>query len=219
MPKGKAWYGERSYAKIPIATNNLIICCGAETEKNYFAGAVNYFSEQEENRLLQFYIVVDAVDPMGMAKNVSAKTAFLERENHCKMDHVWVVFDKDDFPAQNFNNAIKKIRSLSDELTKYHVLWSNQCFELWLLLNFINMQAAIDREAYIEKLEIYLKEKYQKNDKNIFGKIALKGGNIVKAIDYAKALIDETLSPASNDPATTVYEFFEHFRKYLGLWE
>ena len=57
------------------------------------------------------------------------------------------------------------------------------------------------------------------NDKNIFRKIALKGGNIVKAIDYAKALIDETLSPASNDPATTVYEFFDHFRKYLGLWQ
>ncbi len=219
MPKGKAWYGERSSANIPIATNNLIVCCGVETGKNYFDGVVRFFKGQEKNRLLRFFIEVDAVDPMNMANNVLATATVVERENNLKMDHVWVLFDKDDFPHENFNNAIGKIHSLSNVHTKYHALWSNQCFELWLLLNFINMQSAINREAYIEKLESYLQEKYKKNDKEIFGKVTLKGGNIVKAVTYAKALINENITPANNDPATKVYEFFEYFQNYLGLWE
>ena len=80
------------------------------------------------------------------------------------------------------------------------------------------MQSAINRSAYIEKLEVYLKEKYNKNDELIFEKVNLKGGNIVKAMRYAKALTEKDVSPARNDPATKIYEFFEHFEKYLGLW-
>ena len=33
MPRGKTWYQDRIRASIPMATNHLIVCCGAETEK------------------------------------------------------------------------------------------------------------------------------------------------------------------------------------------
>ncbi len=190
MSKGMAWYGERRSANIPIGTNNLIICCGAETEKNYFEGVANFLTEQEQNRLLRFFIEVDAVDPMNMAKRVRLKTDSIEKNKGCKIHNVWVLFDKDDFPDENFNNAINKIHSLSTKSVTFYALWSNECFELWLLLNFINMHSAISREEYIVKLEKYLQEKYRKNDKNIFGKIMLKNGSIEKAISYAKSLID-----------------------------
>lgn len=219
MSKQNKWYdAARHSASIPMATSNLIISCGAETEKNYFEGVVNFFKEQENNKLLQFYIVVDAVDPMSMANNALNITQKVEKENRCQIDHVWVVFDKDDFPNENFNNAISLISSLKYKTTKFHSLWSNQCFELWLLLHFINMQSAINREAYITKLEKYIKEKYMKNDKTIFGKIVVKNGDVKKAITYAKSLINNGIPPANNDPATKVYEFFEHFSKYLNLW-
>ena len=156
---------------------------------------------------------------MNMANNVERRTLKAERDNNCHIDHVWVLFDKDDFTQENFNNAISKIESVEKNETTFHVLWSNQCYELWLLLNFCNMQSAIDRSAYIDKLELYLKEKYNKSDELIFEKINLKGGNILKAIRFAKALVDESISPAKNDPATKIYEFFDHFRKYLNLWE
>lgn len=219
MAKGGEWYSKRSSAIIPIASAHIIICCGAETEKNYFESIVGYIKSQEKNKLLKFYVEVDAVDPMNMANNVSEITENVAKKENCKIQHVWVLFDKDDFKPDNFNNAIAKIKCLTNSTTTYHALWSNQCFELWLLLNFINMQSAINREAYIEKLEVYLKEKYKKNDENLFGKITLKGGNIIKAISYAKGLIDNNLPPAKNDPATMVYEFFEHFSNYLGLWQ
>ena len=217
MGKGKNWYGERSSAKIPIATSHLIVCCGAETEKNYFDGVVKFFKNQEKNMLLKFYIEVDAVDPMNMANNVLVKTRTIEKKNNCKIDHVWLLFDKDDFSHENFNNAINKIQNTTNEQTKYHALWSNQCFELWLLLNFINLTASISRKAYIQKLEKYLQEHYEKNDKDIFDKVLAKGGNLLKAVENAKSLLDDKKTPANNDPATKVYEFFEHFEKYLGL--
>ena len=94
--------------------------------------------------------------------NVSDITENVAKKENCKIQHVQVLFDKDNFKPDNFNNAIAKVKCLTNSTTTYHALWSNQCFELWLLLNFINMQSAINKEAYIEKLEVYLKEKYKK---------------------------------------------------------
>ena len=36
------WLTKRKTASIPIASNNLIICCGEEAEANYFNGAIEY---------------------------------------------------------------------------------------------------------------------------------------------------------------------------------
>ena len=62
-----------------------------------------------------------------------------------------------------------------------------------------------------------MQEHYEKNDKDIFDKVLAKGGNLLKAVENAKSLLDDKKTPANNDPATKVYEFFEHFEKYLGL--
>ena len=45
--------------------------------------------------------------------------------------NVWVVFDKDDFSDDQFNNAI----SLA-ERNGIHTAWSNESIELWFLLHF-----------------------------------------------------------------------------------
>ena len=100
MSKGMAWYGERRSANIPIGTNNLIICCGAETEKNYFEGVANFLTEQEQNRLLRFFIEVDAVDPMNMAKRVRLITDSIEKNKGCKIHNVWFFSTKMIFPMK-----------------------------------------------------------------------------------------------------------------------
>ena len=218
--KKDSWYLEsRRTNAIPIATTNLIICCGEETEKNYFRGAVEYFKSFERNSLPRFFIETDPVDPLAMAENVSKFVKRIERDKSCLLDNVWVVFDKDEFTNENFNRAISKINNIKHKETKFHVLWSNQCFELWLLLNFVNMQSAIGRADYIDKMTNCIGQKYRKNIKDIFDLISKKGGSIVQAIKYAKQLRDESISPAVNDPATTVYEFFEFYDKYLCLTE
>ena len=218
MGRGKSsWYKERKTATIPVRTNNLIICVGKETEKNYFVGAINYFYQNEKAREnVSFDVVVDSVDPLNMAYNAQSIVSKIEKENRIKLNHVWVVFDKDDFPNDNFDNTIMKLNSMSSDNIKYHALWSNKCFELWLLLNFVRNQAAISVSEYMTKLSEYLGEKYKKNDKDIFNKIIAKRGRISTAIRYAKSLIGNS-APSANDPATTVYEFFEFYIKYLNI--
>ena len=56
--------------------------------------------------------------------------------------HVWIVYDTDDFPAEN----IDMVAQLCEEYnaqgeTIYHAVWSNQCVELWYLLHFMYMDA------------------------------------------------------------------------------
>ena len=215
------WLTKRETASIPIASNNLIICCGEETEVNYFNGAIKYIKGETklENDLVSFIVDVDAVDPFNMAKNAEEKVKKIERDQNLIVDYVWILFDKDDFPDENFNNAINKINSLSNSNKKYFALWSNSCFELWLLLNFMYLQSDIARSEYFDKLSECLNEKYKKNDSEIFGKILLKKGNLKQAIINANRLLDNNLSPSKNVPATTVSKFFEFYNKYLKLWD
>lgn len=209
------WYSPRGSASIPIRTNNLIISCGEKTEKYYFKDFVNYIKDSNEGYAVNFEIICNPISPSGMAQDTIKYVK--EKNKSKKIDHVWVLFDKDDFSDENFDFAIKKLEKYSNKETKYHVLWSNQCFELWLLLHFINLEASISRKDYIEKLRLYLGN-YSKTDKHIWGKILLKKGDIGFAIKNAKKIIDNTKLPSNNNPGTKVYEIFEFYKKYLNLW-
>jgi hypothetical protein len=58
-------------------------------------------------------------------------------------EHIWVVFDRDSFPGDNFNRAFDLLRNHQHpEIT---ACWSNECFELWYLLHFGFRQTAIGR--------------------------------------------------------------------------
>ena len=201
------WYKPRSYASIPIRTNNIIISCGEKTEKNYFQGFINCVKGSEEGNSVNFEIICNPISPTGMAQDAIKYVE--ERKKTQRINHVWILFDKDDFTDENFDLAIRKLEKSSNKDTKYHVLW--------LLLHFINLEAAIDRKGYIEKLKIYLGS-YDKNDKDIFGKVLYKKGDISTAIRNAKNLLDKNKNPSNNNPGTKVCEIFEFYKKYLNLW-
>lgn len=54
-----------------------------------------------------------------------------ERQRGRTYNQNWVVFDKDDFPENDFNSAI-----LSARQNGFEVAYSNQAFEFWFLLHF-----------------------------------------------------------------------------------
>jgi len=61
-------------------------------------------------------------------------------------DEVWCVFDKDDFPDQDFNQAIVLASAKG-----FRVAYSNQAFEYWLLLHFNDHQGgALHRNHYAD---------------------------------------------------------------------
>lgn len=131
--------------------------------------------------------------------------------------HVWLVYDRDDFPSEDFDSTAAACKQLSDpdSNVEYHALWSNECIEYWFLLHFGYLQSAIHRNEYYPKLSRYLKCKYQKNSSDIYNKLKPK---LKDAIRNANKIIDsyDDLPPSQCAPGTKVYELFEKLINYIS---
>ena len=130
----------------------LVVCEGERTELNYFRELVrDRYSEVRSEE-----IVGEGRSTCALVKKTEEIRERLERQRQLKFDRVWVVFDKDDF--NDFNEAI----SLA-ERKGYKAGWTNEAFELWYLLHFTFLDAAVSRADYIAKLETEIRrnEDYQ----------------------------------------------------------
>jgi len=118
-------------------------------------------------------------------------------------DRIWVVFDKDSFPASNFDNAINKAES-----NDFGCAWSNEAFELWYILHFEYRNTGMTRDKYKVKLTELLGSEYKKNDSDMYGKLSDKQQD---AIRNASKLLEShgSLPPSSSNPATTVFKLVQ----------
>jgi len=179
----------------------LIVCEGESTEKNYFDG---------------FRLPVAHIkDVFGIGDNTESlvrKAMKIKKDAaRCgiKYAQTWCVFDKDAFPAENFNNAIV-LANREGILVAY----SNAAFELWYLLHFDYIDTPIDRKRYIQLLSDRMGEKYEKNDPLMYEKLCSKQQNAIKNAKKLLA-IHTPSSPAKNDPSTTVHLLVEELLKYI----
>ena len=132
--------------------------------------------------------------------------------------HVWVIYDTDDFKAEDINLVSQRCMEASNGDCAYHAIWSNQCVELWFLLHFDFFQSDIDRKAYFTKLTGYLQNigagTYTKNRTDIYDVLR---PYLVKAIQNAKALDERNKgkTPAESAPGTKIFELIEKLKPYL----
>lgn len=182
----------------------LIVCEGEKTEPNYLSGLISYI-----NALSADPIVDAKICGVGKCtKSLVAHAYRLKQTANIGFERVFVVFDKDDFPDGDFNTSISLCKSL--EMTP---IWSNQSFELWLLLHFCNISGALNRDQLCQKLDQQLQElrlgRYLKNDESIFHKINTYG-DIGLAIRYAtelhKLCLDARTPAAKSNPCTLIYQ-------------
>ena len=134
-----------------------------------------------------------------------------------KYRHIWIVYDKDDFPEDDFDNAYFRCQELSNssDTVTYHALWSNECIELWFLLHFEYLQSNIHRDLYYPKLTKHLGSKYKKNSSDMFETLY---PHLDDAIRNAKSLLQNYpngAAPSQCAPGTSVYEIFEKLKEYL----
>jgi hypothetical protein len=109
---------ERKIDTKEVRQRFLIVCEGEKTEPNYF-----------RNFRVPGKVYCDV---RGFGYNtVSLVRKTIELREQDEYDQVWCVFDRDSFPAQDFNNAI----ALADR-NSIRVAYSNEAFELWYLLHF-----------------------------------------------------------------------------------
>lgn len=154
-----------------------------------------------------------------------------KKPRHCQ---VWCLYDKDDFPADNFNNVLQSIAALnqrSSDVT-YHAGWSNECFEYWLVLHFMMYTSDNGRDDYTQKLneQFYsvLHKAYskKKEDCETLYQDMMSIGSLDVAIRNAKKqwerlegeLGESTMQqcPAKAVPATTVHGLVEELKRYMG---
>jgi hypothetical protein len=132
---------------------------------------------------------------------------------------VWCVFDRDSFPAKNFNRAFDLAKG--DDKHDVRIIWANECFELWYLLHFELVVAGLGRESIFAKLaeEKRLGKKYNKSDASVFDLLIAK---VETAKKNAKKLLDDygdKLNPEKDNPSTNVHELVGMLQKLGELGE
>lgn len=186
-----------------------IVSEGTKTEPNYIKGmakAINakYFDLSSEKR----------IEVHGTGRNTKSLLEYARKRVDKKFPRaevVWLMYDKDDFPFDDFDNTQYSALDRKDS-RKYNVAWSNECIELWFLLHYQDLVVNVGRKKYQELLEEYCN--YEKNMENIYE--ILKDRTDV-AIARAKRQYEEygDLAPSKMCPATRVYLLVEELRKYL----
>ena len=201
----------------------LIVCEDSNTERYYF--------EQFRKKIPQETIYLRAVGT-GRSSEGVVKQALIEKEalfseSNKNVDEVWVVFDKDDADlipanAQRFLNAFTLA-----ENEKICVAYTNEAFELWLLLHFVSVDSSkpIPRqhvnlllENAIKKHPTYSTFVYQHGNSAVIDAVS-KTGNEQKAIERAELLLaGNTKPPLEANPTTKVHLLVKRLRDLIEFY-
>jgi hypothetical protein len=193
---GKSWKKRRNTfdrkvgKKGPLKKRILIVCEGERTEPNY---------------LRCFRVSSAVIEVVGEGYNtVSLVQRAIERRDKAKKDgiefqEVWCVFDRDDFPVANFNNALTFARQ-----EKIKVAYSNEAFEIWYLLHFDYIDAALSRQQYAQKLGQRLGFPYKKNSKDIYEELLNRQKDAIRNAEKLLQIYNPP-NPIRNNPSTTVH--------------
>ncbi len=211
---GKTWMKpRREFRQIISPEYHLIVTEGTETEPQYFQAIKKTIDTKYRDRI--------HLDVTGKGDNTlslfnRAVKDVVHSNNIYK--HVWLVYDKDDFPKENFDKTATLCETTSTEETHYHAIWSNQCIELWFLLHFMFLQADLHRDEYWPKLTECLKSKnlgtYYKNRPDMYNVLH---PFMDDAIRNAKKLeqINRGRTPSKSAPGTMAHRLIETLRPYL----
>lgn len=192
----KSWKKRRNvfYRKVgkrgPIKKRILIVCEGGKTEPNYFRS---------------FRASSAVIEVLGEGYNtVSLVESAIERRDKAKEDNkefqeTWCVFDRNSFPAVNFNNALTL--AIQENIK---VAYSNEAFEIWYLLHFNYIDAALSREQYSQMLTNRLGYPYIKNSEDMYDELLNRQED---AIRNSERLLQNynPHNPERDNPSTTVH--------------
>lgn len=200
-----------------IQERYYIFCEGEQTEPRYFQSIKECI---DENPVYKNMIKIEIEGCGAETLRVIKAAEDYITVNKVKEGQIWLVYDKDSFPAERFNGVSERAKSLNKNNTKitYNVAWSNECVEYWFVLHFAYYSSNNDRKYYRAFLDKKFSElklpRYEKKD--IFD-ILLNYGDPKMAIRYAKKQIEENLGKTDAEivPATKIYLLVEELAKYF----
>jgi len=171
----------------------LIVCEDELTEKLYFES----FKNRIPKETIFLTTVGTGLDPLGVVERSLEKRQELAKMCRREVDRVWVVFDKDD--ADKEPGKVKRFEQalLTVEQHQLKLAFSNEVFELWLLLHLVAVDPdkAMPRVEIYERLQAEIRTKpghenftYEHGNKEVLEKISVLGDETL-AIARAAALV------------------------------
>ena len=186
-----------------------IVSEGVKTEPNYISGFTDEINEKYRDFTSGKRIIVKGAGRH--TKNLLRYARNQVREDFPQAAVVWLMYDKDDFPLDDFDNTQHSAETRQDS-RQYRVAWSNECIELWFVLHFQDLTVNNGRNQYRRILRQYID--YEKDMPNLY---ALLKEHTYKAIQRAKRQYasHSGLPPSRCCPATRVFELVEELLYYL----
>jgi hypothetical protein len=186
----------------------LIVCEGSKTE-------VNYFEEiRQESRLSSVDVKV-IHSPHGTEPRQVVEGAEAEFKKTKAFEKIYAVFDRDQH--QTYANAIamasaRNGRFKNDEkkAVSFEPVVSVPCFELWLLLHFVNQMAPIHRHDALAQVQQHLPG-YEKGNEGTF---AATVEYLEDATQRAVALKAQNERLPGTESYTDVHELVAELRKF-----
>jgi len=200
MSKRKSYsrgYSPRKVDTKEVRQRFLIVCEGEKTEPNYF-------------RSFRVPKNVAEIDVKGVGENssklVNSAKDLKEQEDY---DQLWCVFDRDSWTPEDFNNAIGNAKNQG-----FKVAYSNEAFELWYVLHFEFLNTGIPRSDYLQKLNLLLNQRYQKNSEKIYDELFEKQSIAIKnAINLLNQY--DPHNPVRDNPSTTVHLLVQELNRFV----
>ena len=250
--KGKLIEQTKEIDKRPLIIRHykeffLIVCEDESTEPAYFR---KVFQEKFEELLPKDTIRIEPVgtgrNSLGVVEKAIEKRLSMTEIIPKTIDHVWAVFDKDDLDmnettAKRFEEAFT-VATAND----INIAYSNECFELWLLLHFVNvsntkpiprkategvdksaclygmLENAINKGRAADQQILYDHAHHSKPYISVDELIAIiiKSGDEAKAIERAQALdvSQQGKKSIEANPNTTVYKLVKELREWLEFY-
>lgn len=185
----------------------LIVCEGEKTEPHYFEAL-----KKDLPNDIRLKIEGTGKNTLSLVDEVIRIRDKKVMDSGIPFEQTCVVFDRDNFPKQNFNSAIQRCYDSTDQI---NCAWSNEAFELWYLLHFQFFQHAMSRHDYQKLLEREIskslgkgrKFKYKKSSDQMY-EVLKEHGDLSKAISNAKSLeilFEGDSNYADQNPCTKVH--------------
>jgi hypothetical protein len=185
----------------------LLYCEGAETEPSYFRGLMRVL----RTTLIDVEIGDEQKDPKGLVELAKAhrdrarRAAKRAGDDSLKYDEVWCVFDVDQHAR--LADAIQQAAACSIELAI-----SNPCFELWLLIHFVDQWAYIScadaQSAVRGRIHGYAKKV----------EYSMLKGKAYQAVERAKEMDRRAIDTGETivNPTTGVWRLLSTFCTHAG---
>jgi hypothetical protein len=129
-------------------------------------------------------------------------------------NEIWCVFDRDSFPAQNFNRAFQ----LADNHGIF-VAWANEAFEIWYLLHFNYHDTGISRADYGGRLSARLGCEYDKADDQIYARLESHQGAAMKHAQRLERHWVEMggYNRENANPSTNIHKLVEFLNEFKEI--